>query len=147
MIGVDQPDRYLVRTGREIGNIDCIVVARVRPPPRQVIDNDVQMPDAGGCVDGARPEHRHDAQVLRPVLGSVDAQGDAFRKRRVHDQLGGRLFSTATYGEGPRISRAVWAKALVASTVAAAAAARVLMSLVIVVSPLVKEAIHLMGRL
>jgi hypothetical protein len=42
----------------------------------------------------------------------------------------------ALYGEPPRISLALWAKALVASMVAAAAVASVLMSIVIAFSPL-----------
>ena len=50
--------------------------------------------------------------------------------------LGAGSFSMALYGEPPRISLALWAKALVASMVAAAAAVSVLMSMVIAFSPL-----------
>jgi len=33
----------------------------------------VQMSDTWGHVEGARPKHRHDTQVLHPVLGLKDA--------------------------------------------------------------------------
>src|SRR5688572_21197019 len=49
--------------------------------------------------------------------------------------FGAGSFSIATYGEAPRMSLALWAKAVVASTVPAAITARVLRRIVIAVSP------------
>ena len=88
MVGVDQLDLHLVLAGRQPGDVDGVVVTRIRPPPGQVVDDDVQMPDTWRCLEGARPEHGYDAQVLHPVLGPEDALGQAFGKRGIHDQLG-----------------------------------------------------------
>jgi hypothetical protein len=38
--------------------------------------------------DGAFAEHRHHAQVLRPVLDEDEAQGQLFGKRWIDNQLG-----------------------------------------------------------
>ena len=38
VVGVDQLNPNLVRADRQTGDVDCVVVARVRPPPRQVVD-------------------------------------------------------------------------------------------------------------
>ena len=46
VVGVDQGDRHLVLAGRQPGDVDRIVVTRISPPPGQVVDDDVQMPDA-----------------------------------------------------------------------------------------------------
>ena len=43
MVWVDQLDLHLVLAGRQPGDVDR-VVTRIRPPPGQVVDGDVQMP-------------------------------------------------------------------------------------------------------
>ena len=80
--------KHLVLTGRQPDDVDCIVVTRVRPMPRQVVDGYVQMPDPWRYVEGARPEYRYDMHVLHPVLYLDDAMGQPIGKRGVHDQLG-----------------------------------------------------------
>jgi hypothetical protein len=94
------------------------------------------MPDPWRYVEGALPEYRCDAYVLHPVLDLDDALGQLIGKRVVHDQLGRGLVSMGTYGEVPRTSLALWAEALAASTVPAATAASVLMSMAIAFPPL-----------
>ena len=89
------------------------------------------MPDTWRYVDGFRPEHLYDAHVFHPVLGPEDALGQPFGKRRVYDQLGWGLLFDGDVREPPRNSLALWAKALVASTVPTATVASVLMSIVI----------------
>src|SRR5688572_20081155 len=56
VVGVDQIDLHLVLAGRKPAYVDCIVVTRIRPRPGQVVDVDVEMPDAWGYAEGARPE-------------------------------------------------------------------------------------------
>ena len=46
VVGVDQFDPHLVLTDRQPGDVKCIGGAGVRPPPRQVVHGDVQMPNA-----------------------------------------------------------------------------------------------------
>src|SRR5262245_46076480 len=58
MVGVDQLNPPLVLTRRHPGQVDLIVIPRVGPPPRQVINVDVQMPDPWRYGEGALPEHR-----------------------------------------------------------------------------------------
>ena len=45
MVRVDQLNQHLVPAGRQPGYVDCVVITRVRPQPRQVVDAYVQMPD------------------------------------------------------------------------------------------------------
>ena len=84
VVGVDQRDRHLVLAGRKPSDVDRVVVTCVSPPPGQVVDSDVQVPNARRYREGARPEHRCDVQVLHPVLGPEDALGQRLR------QAGGR---------------------------------------------------------
>jgi len=107
VLRVDQLDQHLALAGRQPDHVDCIVIARVRPMPRQVVDGYVQMPDPWRYVAGARPEHRYDAHVLHPVLDLDDAPGQLIGKRGSTISLGAGSFSMATYGEGPRTSLAL----------------------------------------
>jgi hypothetical protein len=43
MVGLHQLNQYFVRTGGHPGQVNRVVVARVRPPPTQVVNLDVQM--------------------------------------------------------------------------------------------------------
>ena len=113
--GVDQHDPYLVFAGRQFGYVDCVAVARIRPPP-EVVDLYVQMADTRRYVQGARPEHRCDVQVLHAVLSPKDAQGSPSASGGSTISLGAGSFSMVTYGEAPRNSLALCAKAPVAST-------------------------------
>src|SRR6185369_5865960 len=45
VIGVDQLDLHLVLARREVRDVDRVVVARIRPPERAIIDGDVQVPN------------------------------------------------------------------------------------------------------
>ena len=135
VVRVNQLDLHLVLAGGQPGYVDGVVVTRIRPPPGQVVDGDVQMPDTWRDLEGGRPEHGCDAHVLHAVLGPEDALGQPLGKWGSTISLGAGSFSIATYGEAPRMSLALWAKALVARTVPAATTASVLMSMVIAVSP------------
>ena len=88
VIGVNQSERHLVRTGGKVGDVNRVGVACIRPPPRQVVDDDVQVPDAGRYLGSTFPEHGNDTQVLHAVLGPVDAQRQSLWNWRVHNQLG-----------------------------------------------------------
>jgi hypothetical protein len=52
VIGGNQLDQHLVPARRRPCQVDCIAITRVRPPPGQVIDVYVQMPDCGKRFDG-----------------------------------------------------------------------------------------------
>ena len=47
VVSVSQLDLHLVLTGRRIGDVERVVVTRIHPLPRQVVDDNVQMPDTG----------------------------------------------------------------------------------------------------
>src|SRR3954454_18152098 len=57
VVGVHQFDPYLVWARRHPGQVDRIDIARVRPPPGQVIHMDVQMPRPWRYVEGALAEY------------------------------------------------------------------------------------------
>src|SRR3954447_1792261 len=59
VVGVDELDLHLVVAWRQPGHVDCIIVAGIRPPPGQVVDRYVQMPETWRYLEGARPEHRY----------------------------------------------------------------------------------------
>jgi hypothetical protein len=82
--------------------------------PRQVVDGDVQMPDPWRDVAGARPEHRYDAEVLRPVWDQDGAPGQRVGKRGATISLGAGSFSMGKNGEAARTSLALWANTLMA---------------------------------
>src|SRR6185295_14929069 len=84
--------------GRESGYVDRVVVTRIGPPPGQVVDGYVQMPDTRRYADCARPEHLYDAQVLHPVLGPEDAERQSLGKWGIHDQSGCELVLDADVG-------------------------------------------------
>lgn len=81
---------------RQSGDVDRVVVARIRPPPGQIVDGDVQMPDAWRYVEGARPEHLCDAHVLHAILRPEDTQGQPLGSGASTISLGTGSFSTAT---------------------------------------------------
>ena len=64
VVSVDQVDLHLVLAGRKPSYVDCIVVARIRPQPGQVVDGYVQ------------------------ILGLEDALGQRTGKRWIHNQFG-----------------------------------------------------------
>jgi len=134
VFSVDQLDEYLLLTGRQTRHADCIVVTRFHPTPRQVVDMYVQMPDAWRYIERACPEHWYDMHILHTIQDPDDAVGQSCGKRRgVNNQFRWGPFAMATYGEAPRTSLVLWAKAFVASTVPAATAASVLISVIICV--------------
>ena len=45
VVSVNQLDLHFVLAGRQPGYVDCVVVACIRPPPGQVVDSDMQMPN------------------------------------------------------------------------------------------------------
>src|SRR6266481_2543580 len=45
VVSVNQLELHLGLAGRQPGYVDCVVVTRIRPPPGQVVDDHVQMPD------------------------------------------------------------------------------------------------------
>ena len=47
VVAVDQPYPDLVLPWRQIGYVDGVVITGISPPPGQVVDGDVQMPDPG----------------------------------------------------------------------------------------------------
>src|SRR5262249_16877433 len=111
------------------------------PKPGQVVDCYVQMPERWDTLTAAAPKTGKMRTFstrywiwVKPRASGPGSAGSTI-------SLGGGSFSTAKYGVGPRTSLALWAKALVASTVPALTAASVLMSRVIAFSPL-----HRAGR-
>ena len=90
VVSVDQLDKHLVLTGRQISHADRIVVrCRFHPTPRQVVDVYVQMPNPWRYVERACPEHWYDAHILRMILDLDDVVGQSCGKRRgVHNQFG-----------------------------------------------------------
>src|SRR5262245_63047386 len=58
MVGIDQVDQNLVLAGWHPGDVDCIGVARVRPPPGHIVDVYVQMPHPWRYVEGDRKSTR-----------------------------------------------------------------------------------------
>ena len=46
VVGVDQLNPNLVLPDRQTRDVDRVVIAGVHPPPRQVVNGDVQMPDS-----------------------------------------------------------------------------------------------------
>jgi hypothetical protein len=91
MVGVDQVDPNLVRADGESSDVDRVDVAGVRPPPRQVVDMDMQMSGAGRHVQGALSEDRYDADVLDAPLNPDDPFSQSFLKRGVDEELRCRL--------------------------------------------------------
>lgn len=87
VVGVDQIDYDFVLAGRQILDVDGAGVARIRPMPRQVVDVDVQVADAGKDVESSRAENRRDACVLRPVLDQSRAVGQRQGNGRIDDQF------------------------------------------------------------
>jgi len=68
-------------------------------------------------------EHRHHAQVLRPVLDEDQPAGQLFRKQRAIG-VAGALFSITINEETPRISLAFGVGSLAVNKVSAALTAR-----------------------
>jgi hypothetical protein len=124
---VDQLDKHLVLTGRQTRHADRIVVTRFHPTPRQVVEMYVQMPDPWRYVERACPEHRYDMHILtRYWIQARPWASPAASGVGSTISLGEGSFSMATYGEAPRTSFVLWAKAFVASTLPAVTAASVL---------------------
>src|SRR5436190_882151 len=67
--GVDQRHLHLVLARWQPGYVDCVVVTGIRPPPGEVVDSDVQMPDAWRCLEGARPRTRVGCECSRLGTG------------------------------------------------------------------------------
>jgi len=90
VVSVDQLDKHLVLTGRQISHADCIVVARrFHPTPRQVVDVYMQMPDPWRYVERACPEHWYNAHVFRMILDPDDVVSQSYGKGcGVHNQFG-----------------------------------------------------------
>jgi hypothetical protein len=77
------------------------------PPPRKVVNGDVQVSDPRRYAEGSLPEHGYDAHVLCPVLDPNYSLGQTCRKRCVHDQFGWRLVLNGEYDVAPRTSFAL----------------------------------------
>jgi hypothetical protein len=65
MVGVDQLNPYLVLADRQPGDVDRVVVARVRPPPGLIVDGDVHMSNSWGYFGSRNVSVREFAVVLR----------------------------------------------------------------------------------
>jgi len=87
VVRVDQLDPYLVRARRHPGEVDRVDVARIRPPPGQVVYVHVQMPDPWRGIQRALPEYWQDVHVLHSPLDPDDAPVEQVGKRVIHDQL------------------------------------------------------------
>src|SRR5215204_5617448 len=91
VVGIDQLDLDLVLTRLESGDVDRVEATRVRPPPPDIIDVYVQMPNAWRNVNRALVEDRDNAQVLHSVLDPENALAQCLRVRGVHEQFRQRL--------------------------------------------------------
>ena len=121
-VRVGQFEQHLVRARFQADHDHCFA-AGVDKVPRQVVDGKVDMADARRHFEGAFAEHRRHAQVLRPrywMKTSPRASGSGSGGSTI--SLAGPSFSMATNGDGPRMSLALWAEALVANRVQAAMA-------------------------
>jgi len=65
VIGIDQIDCDFVLAGRQVLDVDGAGVACIRPMPRQAVDVDVQVADAGKDVESSRAENRQSRQPSR----------------------------------------------------------------------------------
>ena len=74
VVSVDQPDRHLVLARGHPADVDRVVVAGVRPPPWEVVDDDVEMANTWGYAQSARTENRCDANVFGAILGLEHAE-------------------------------------------------------------------------
>jgi hypothetical protein len=63
VVGVNQIDGDFMLAGRQVLEVDGAGVARIRPMPRQAVDVDVQVANAGKDVESSRAENRRDAYV------------------------------------------------------------------------------------
>jgi hypothetical protein len=137
VLGAGQPELHFVWAGRQPNHNDRIgPTPRVRPAPRQAVNRDMQMPDPWRDLAGSLPEHRQYAEVLRPVRDEDGAPDQRPRKRGIHRQLGCRLVLDGKNTGGLPAFPALWARAPVTSTAAAAALTSVLMNMAIAVSRL-----------
>jgi hypothetical protein len=89
--GIHQLDQHLVRAARHAHQDDGAALAEIRPQPRQVVDGDVQMPDARRHIACSGPGHRLNAQVFHPIRDVHHALGQRTGKRRLYEQAGRRL--------------------------------------------------------
>ena len=63
------------------------LAARIDPVPRSIIHGHMEVPDARRYVEGVRPEHRHDPQVLGAILDDDQSVDERIRKRRIDDNF------------------------------------------------------------
>ena len=75
VVGVNQVDPHLVRTGRQSVYVDGIAIARIRPQPRQVVHGYVQMTHAWGRVKRTLSKYGSYTNILRSVLDPDKALG------------------------------------------------------------------------
>jgi hypothetical protein len=92
---VDRPVRWIskldqdaMRSRRQALD-DQRLAARVHPMLGPVINGEVETSDARRHIERPGPEHRHDAQVLGPILNDDQPAGERIRQRRVNNDLRG----------------------------------------------------------
>jgi hypothetical protein len=99
---------------------DKRLAARISPVPRCVVDNNMDMPDAGRHIEGFRTKHRRDPQVLGTILGKNQTPGQWFGQGWIDGDFRRRLLRKRHDAAGPSTSLAVCAMAAVPARMAAA---------------------------
>lgn len=96
VVGVGKLDQYPVRTGRQVldddGNAACVC-----PVPREIVNGNMEMSDARRNRERGCAEHRHDPDVLSPVLKDDHAPRQRLCQRRIDYYSGRRLRFRAGY--------------------------------------------------
>ena len=134
VVRVNQLDLHLVLAGRQPGYVYSVVVTCIRPPPGQVVDGYVQMPDT--WRPGGRPP-RTRVRCARSPLGTGPRRRPGPAPREAGDPRSAwvRALSRSRRTVKRRGCPSLWAKALVVSSVPAETTASILMDMGITVSP------------
>src|SRR5512138_3804412 len=90
MVCIHQDDLNLVRSCRKGSDNDGISTG-VRPMPRRVVQCNVKMTDARRQLGCLGTKHRHDAQVVNPILDERHAASQRFGQRWIGRDLRWRL--------------------------------------------------------
>ena len=99
MVGVVELERHPVRARRQVLD-DEGITAHSSPVPRQIVDGNVDVPDARRNRERRRAEHGHDPQVLGPELEDDQALGQRLCQGLIDDDPGGRLLHGQRHNGG-----------------------------------------------
>src|SRR5882757_5539206 len=86
MVCICKYDLNFVRSSRKIDE-DKRLAARVSPVPRRAIDTNMDVSDTRRHIESIRAKHRHNSQILSPILDKDPSMGQRFGQRRIDDDL------------------------------------------------------------